>query len=321
MTDPLTGLSTEHSEFGTELYTEQSELYTERSDPRYRDIDRLPTEEIARLMNAADATVPGAVATAVPAVSAAIDAIAGRMARGGRLFYVGAGTSGRLGVLDASECPPTFGTDPELVQGVIAGGEAALTRSVEGAEDDHDGGAAAIADRGLGPLDSLVGISASGRAPFVLGALDEAARRGALTVSLSCNPGSPLSERAEHPIEVVVGPEVVAGSTRLKAGTAQKLVLNMISTIAMIRLGRTYGNAMIEVSAVNEKLTRRATRIVGDITGAGAAAARGALEAADWNVKVAVLMIERDLGPDGARALLKANGDRLEAARRAGGAA
>ncbi|MEV1206746.1 N-acetylmuramic acid 6-phosphate etherase, partial [Microbispora rosea] len=141
MTDPLTGLSTEHSEFGTELYTERSELYTEQSDPRYRDIDRLPTEEIARLMNAADATVPGAVATAVPAVSAAIDAIAGRMARGGRLFYVGAGTSGRLGVLDASECPPTFGTDPELVQGVIAGGEAALTRSVEGAEDDHDGGA------------------------------------------------------------------------------------------------------------------------------------------------------------------------------------
>ncbi len=331
MTDPLTGLSTEHGELETELgelyteqgelYTEQGELYTEQSDPRYREIDRLPTEEIARLMNAADATVPRAVARAIPAVSAAIDAIAARMARGGRLFYVGAGTSGRLGVLDASECPPTFGTDPELVQGVIAGGEAALTRSVEGAEDDRDGGAAAVADRGLGLLDSLVGISASGRAPFVLGALDAAARRGALTVSLSCNPGSPLSERAEHPIEVVVGPEVVAGSTRLKAGTAQKLVLNMISTIVMIRLGRTYGNAMIEVSAVNEKLARRATRMVGDITGAGAAAARGALEAADWNVKVAVLMIERDLGPDGARALLKANGDRLEAARRAGGAA
>ncbi len=322
MTDPLAGLSTEQREMYTEqLFTEQSELFTEQSDPRYREIDRLPTEEIARLMNAADATVPGAVARAIPAVSAAVDAIVARMGGGGRLFYVGAGTSGRLGVLDASECPPTFGTDPELVQGVIAGGEAALTRSIEGAEDDHDGGMAAVADRALGPLDSLVGISASGRAPFVLGALGEAARRGALTVSLSCNPGSPLSERAEHPIEVVVGPEVVAGSTRLKAGTAQKLVLNMISTIAMIRLGRTYGNTMIEVSAVNAKLARRATRIVGDLTGAGPAAARAALEAADWNIKAAVLMIEHDLGPDDARALLRANGDRLEAARHAGGAA
>ncbi|MEN3540136.1 N-acetylmuramic acid 6-phosphate etherase [Microbispora sp. ZYX-F-249] len=320
MTDPLTGLSTE--QLSTEqLSTEQSDLFTEQSDPRYREIDRLPTEEIARLMNAADATVPGAVAKAIPAVSAAVDAIVARMGGGGRLFYVGAGTSGRLGVLDASECPPTFGTDPELVQGVIAGGEAALTRSIEGAEDDHGGGVAAVAERGLGPLDSLVGISASGRAPFVLGALGEAARRGALTVSLSCNPGSPLSERAEHPIEVVVGPEVVAGSTRLKAGTAQKLVLNMISTIAMIRLGRTYGNTMIEVSAVNAKLARRATRIVGDLTGAGPAAARAALEAADWNIKAAVLMIEHDLGPDDARALLRANGDRLEAARHAGGAA
>ncbi|MEV4458351.1 N-acetylmuramic acid 6-phosphate etherase, partial [Microbispora sp. NPDC049633] len=163
MTDPLAGLSTEQlsteqRELFTEqgdLFTEQGDLFTEQSDPRYREIDRLPTEEIARLMNAADATVPGAVARAIPAVSAAVDAIVARMGGGGRLFYVGAGTSGRLGVLDASECPPTFGTDPELVQGVIAGGEAALTRSIEGAEDDHDGGAAAVADRGLGPLDSL----------------------------------------------------------------------------------------------------------------------------------------------------------------------
>ncbi|MET7463540.1 N-acetylmuramic acid 6-phosphate etherase, partial [Nonomuraea sp. NPDC005501] len=218
------------------------ELATEQSDPRYSQIDRLPTEQIARLMNQADAAVPAAVAVVIPAISAAIDAISARMGSGGRLLYVGAGTSGRLAVLDASECPPTFGTDPELVQGVIAGGPDALTRSVEGAEDDAEAGAADLARLEVGPLDSVVGVSASGRAPFVLGALAEARRRGALTVGLSCNDGAPLSAAAEHAIEVVVGPEVVAGSTRLKAGTAQKLVLNMISTIAMVRLGRTYGN-------------------------------------------------------------------------------
>ncbi|WP_235558353.1 N-acetylmuramic acid 6-phosphate etherase [Sphaerimonospora mesophila] len=303
---------------GNETIDPHAGLSTEQADPRYREIDRLPTEQIARLMNDADATVPGAVAAAIPEISAAVDAIVGRMERGGRLFYVGAGTSGRLAVLDASECPPTFGTDPELVQGIIAGGEAALTRSIEGAEDDAGGGAAAVADREVGPLDSLVGVSASGRAPFVLGALAEAGRRGALTVSLSCNAGSPLSTAAGHPIEVIVGPEVVAGSTRLKAGTAQKLVLNMISTIAMIRLGRTYGNAMIEVSAANAKLANRAARMVGDITGAGLDTARAMLEAAGWNVKAAVLMIERGLGADEAAALLRANGGRLDAARRAG---
>ncbi|WP_345151077.1 N-acetylmuramic acid 6-phosphate etherase [Nonomuraea rubra] len=217
------------------------ELSTEQSDPRYSQIDRLPTERIARLMNQADAAVPAAVAVVIPAISAAIDAIADRMAAGGRLFYVGAGTSGRLAVLDASECPPTFGTDPSLVQGVIAGGPDALTRSVEGAEDDAEAGAAALKDLEVGPLDSVVGVSASGRAPFVLGALAEAASAGALTVGLSCNDDAPLSAAAEHAIEVVVGPEVVTGSTRLKAGTAQKLVLNMISTISMVKLGRTYG--------------------------------------------------------------------------------
>ncbi|MFF5205656.1 N-acetylmuramic acid 6-phosphate etherase [Streptosporangium sp. NPDC000396] len=291
-----------------------SDLSTEQSDPRYGEIDRLSTEQVARLMNAADAMVPAAVSTAVPAVSAAIDAIVDRMKRGGRLIYVGAGTSGRLAVLDASECPPTFGTDPELVQGIIAGGTPALTRSVEGAEDDAAAGAAAIGDRKVGELDSVVGVSASGRAPFVLGALAEASRRGALTVGLSCNAGTPLSGAALHPIEVVVGPEVVAGSTRLKAGTAQKLVLNMISTISMVRLGRTYGNSMIEVSAANSKLADRATRMVSDITGAGLPVARPALEAAGWNVKVAVLMIEHDLDADDARTLLEAHDHRLEAA-------
>jgi N-acetylmuramic acid 6-phosphate etherase len=287
------------------------ELATEQSDPRYSQIDRLPTEQIARLMNQADAAVPAAVAVAIPAVSAAIDAISTRMAAGGRLLYVGAGTSGRLAVLDASECPPTFGTDPELVQGVIAGGPDALTRSVEGAEDDADGGAAAMAGLEVGPLDSVVGLSASGRAPFVLGALAEARRRGALTAGLSCNQGTPLSAAAEHAIEVVVGAEVVAGSTRLKAGTAQKLVLNMISTISMVRLGRTYGNRMIEMSAMNNKLADRAIRMVSDITGADRETAAKAVESADGQAKTAVVMIQHGLGAEEARALLESHGERL----------
>ncbi|PZG13930.1 N-acetylmuramic acid 6-phosphate etherase [Nonomuraea aridisoli] len=287
------------------------ELATEQSDPRYSQIDRLPTEQIARLMNQADAAVPVAVAVALPAISEAIDAIAARMARGGRLLYVGAGTSGRLAVLDASECPPTFGTDPSLVQGVIAGGPEALTRSVEGAEDDPDAGAAALKDLEAGPLDSVVGVSASGRAPFVLGALAEAAGRGALTVALSCNEGAPLSAAAEHAIEVVVGPEVVTGSTRLKAGTAQKLVLNMISTISMVKLGRTYGNQMIEMSAMNSKLAERARRMVSDITGADRETAGAALDAAGGQAKIAVLMIRHGLDAQAARALLESHGERL----------
>ncbi|MEV4071631.1 N-acetylmuramic acid 6-phosphate etherase [Nonomuraea fuscirosea] len=287
------------------------ELSTEQSDPRYSQIDRLPTEQIARLMNQADAAVPAAVAAAVPAISAAIDAIAARMAEGGRLLYVGAGTSGRLAVLDASECPPTFGTDPSLVQGVIAGGPDALTRSVEGAEDDPEAGAAALKDLEVGPLDSVVGVSASGRAPFVLGALAEAAARGALTVGLSCNAGAPLSAAAEHAVEVVVGPEVVTGSTRLKAGTAQKLVLNMISTISMVKLGRTYGNQMIEMSAMNSKLAGRALRMVRDITGADQESAVAALDAAGGQAKIAVLMIQHGIDAEAARALLESHGERL----------
>ncbi|MET7326653.1 N-acetylmuramic acid 6-phosphate etherase [Nonomuraea sp. NPDC005650] len=287
------------------------ELSTEQSDPRYSQIDRLPTEQIARLMNQADAAVPAAVAVAIPAISAAIDAISARMVEGGRLLYVGAGTSGRLAVLDASECPPTFGTDPSLVQGIIAGGPEALTRSVEGAEDDAEAGAAALKDLEVGPLDSVVGVSASGRAPFVLGALAEAASRGALTVGLSCNDGAPLSAAAEHAIEVVVGPEVVTGSTRLKAGTAQKLVLNMISTISMVKLGRTYGNKMIEMSAMNNKLAGRALRMVSDITGADLETAETALDAAGGQAKIAVLMIQHGLDAEGARALLESHGERL----------
>lgn len=286
-------------------------LATEQSDPRYSGIDTLPTEEIARLMNAGDAAVPAAVGRAVPAISAAVDAIAARMADGGRLLYVGAGTSGRLAVLDASECPPTFGTHPDLVQGIIAGGEAALVRSVEGAEDDAEAGAAVIREKGVGPLDSVVGISASGRAPYVVAAVEQARRLGALTVGLACNTGSPLARAADHAVEVIVGPEVVTGSTRLKAGTAQKLVLNMISTITMIRSGRTYGNFMVDVVASNSKLVDRAARIVSEITGAQVLRAREVLESAGRDVKTAVVMIERGMGADDARALLAAHGNRL----------
>ncbi|WP_147944980.1 N-acetylmuramic acid 6-phosphate etherase [Microbispora sp. CSR-4] len=291
-------------------------LATEQSDPRYSGIDTLPTEEIARLMNTADAAVPAAVGRAIPAISAAIDAIAARMGDGGRLLYVGAGTSGRLAVLDASECPPTFGTHPDLVQGIIAGGEAALVRSVEGAEDDAEAGAAVIRDKHVGPLDSVVGISASGRAPYVVAAVEQARRLGALTVGLACNTGTPLARAADHGIEVIVGPEVVTGSTRLKAGTAQKLVLNMISTITMIRSGRTYGNFMVDVVASNSKLVDRAARIVSEITGAQVLRAREVLESAGRDVKTAVVMIERGVGADEARKLLAAHGNRLGPALR-----
>ncbi|GII32722.1 N-acetylmuramic acid 6-phosphate etherase [Planotetraspora mira] len=293
-------------------------LATEQSDPRYSRIDTLPTEEIARLMNEADAAVPAAVAKAVPVISAAVDGIAARISMGGRLLYVGAGTSGRLAVLDASECPPTFGTDPDLVQGIIAGGEPALTRSVEGAEDDAEAGAEAIRAKGVGPGDSVVGISASGRAPYVVAAVAEARRRGALTVALACNTGTPLGAEADHAVEVIVGPEIVTGSTRLKAGTAQKLVLNMISTITMIRCGRTYGNRMIEVSASNSKLVDRAVRIVAEVTGADISVAREALEGADHDVKTAVVMVQCGFSADRARALLADRGGRLDTALGAG---
>lgn len=292
-------------------------LATEQSDPRYREIDRLPVAEIGRLMNAADTTVPAAVERQLPAIAAAIEAIVDRLSDSGRMVYIGAGTSGRLGVLDAAECPPTFGTHPDLVQGIIAGGPDALVRSLEGTEDDVDAGAAAVDDAGVGPRDVVVGISASGRTPYVVAAVAEARRRGALTVGICCTTGGPLSAEVDHPVEVVVGPEVIAGSTRLKAGTATKLVLNMISTITMIKLGRTYGNRMVELSAMNVKLADRATRIIVDVTGAEPAAAREALEAAGRQVKVAIVMIQRSMSADQARDLLAARGGRLDDGDRA----
>ena len=287
-------------------------LATEQSDPKYDAIDKLSIAEIGRLMNAADATVPMVVEAQLPAISAAIEAIVPRLRGSGRLVYVGAGSSGRLGVLDAAECPPTFGTDADLVQGIIAGGREALVRSVEGTEDDAHAGAAAVADAAIGPRDIVVGISASGRTPYVFAAVTEARRRDALTVGVCCTTGSRLSAAVHHPIEVVVGPELIAGSTRLKAGTATKLVLNMISTITMIKLGRTHGNRMVELSAMNTKLADRATRIIADVTGADVDDARVALEAANRQVKVAIVMIQHGVGADRARDVLAAHGGRLD---------
>jgi N-acetylmuramic acid 6-phosphate etherase len=286
-------------------------LETERVDPRYGAIDRAGVSELAALMNEADASVPAAVRAALPQIVPAIEAVSQRMRRGGRLLYVGAGTPGRLGVLDAAECPPTFGTPPGLVRGVIAGGEAAMFAAQEGVEDDAGAGRAAIAAEEVTSADSVVGLTASGRTPYVLAAVAEARGRGALTVGLSCNAGAALSAAAEHAIEVVVGPEVVAGSTRLKAGTAQKLVLNMFSTIAMVQLGKTYGNLMVDLGATNAKLRERAIRMVRTVTGASRERAEEALEASDMRVKLAILRIERGLDAGEADARLAAAGGRL----------
>ncbi|WP_260848984.1 N-acetylmuramic acid 6-phosphate etherase [Streptomyces sp. SLBN-118] len=297
-----------------ELRAELAALTTEAFRPDLADIDRLPTLDIARIMNGEDETVPAAVAAQLPRIAAAIDATAERMFRGGRLLYAGAGTAGRLGVLDASECPPTFNTDPATVVGLIAGGPDAMVTAVEGAEDSKELAAADLDALKLTADDTVVGISASGRTPYAVGAVEHARTRGALTIGLSCNAGSALGSAADHGIEVVVGPELLTGSTRLKAGTAQKLVLNMISTITMIRLGKTYGNLMVDVRASNEKLRARSRRIVALATGASDEEIETALAATDGEVKNAILTVLGGVdGPTAAR-LLTENQGRLRAA-------
>nr|WP_099908490.1 N-acetylmuramic acid 6-phosphate etherase [Streptomyces sp. TLI_171] len=292
-------------------------LTTEARRPEHAEIDLLPTQEIARLMNAEDRTVPEAVAEQLPAIAAAVDAISERMARGGRLIELGAGTAGRLGVLDASECPPTFNTAPGQVVGMIAGGPAAMTAAVEDAEDDRDAAVADLAALRLTAADTVVAVSASGRTPYALAAVEYARTVGALTVGLACNPGSALAAAADHGIEVVTGPELLSGSTRLKAGTAQKLVLNMLSTITMIRLGKTYGNLMVDVRATNEKLRVRSRRIVALATDAEPAAVDAALEATGGRVKDAVLLLLADLDAATAAELLDRHDGRLRDALRA----
>ncbi|MFJ8004424.1 N-acetylmuramic acid 6-phosphate etherase [Streptomyces fagopyri] len=297
--------SSNHRDLRAELET----LTTEAFRPELSEIDRLPTLEITKLMNAEDATVPAAVAERLPLIAAAIDDIAERMSRGGRLIYAGAGTAGRLGILDASECPPTFNTDPSEVVGLIAGGPGAMVTSVEGAEDSRELAAADLEALSLTPDDTVVGISASGRTPYAVGAVEHARARGALTIGLSCNADSALAAAAEHGIEIVVGPELLTGSTRLKAGTAQKLVLNMFSTITMIRLGKTYGNLMVDVRASNEKLRARSRRIVALATGASDEEIEQALTATGGEVKNAVLALLGGVdGPTAARLLEESDG-------------
>jgi N-acetylmuramic acid 6-phosphate etherase len=269
---------------------ELEKLLTEQRNPASAEIDTLPTEEVLRIVNAEDHRVAAAVEREIPAIARAVDAIVEAFQRGGRLFYIGAGTSGRLGVLDASECPPTFSVPPEMVQGIIAGGPAALSRATEATEDDPAMGARDLMDRGFTARDVLVGIAASGRTPYVLGAIAEARRVGAVTVGIGCTPDSELARAATVAITPLVGPEVIAGSTRMKAGTAQKLVLNMLTTGAFIRMGYVYGNLMVNVQPKNAKLADRARRIVAQAAGVTCERAGELLEAAGNSVRVAIVM-------------------------------
>lgn len=287
---------------------------TERRNPRSIDIDTLDALRLVDLFAAEDATVAPAVARSREAIAESIGLIESAFRRAGKLFYVGAGTSGRLGVLDASECPPTFGTPADLVQGIIAGGPPALLTSVEGAEDSADAGAAAIAERQVSRADVVVGIAASGKTPFVHGALQHARNLGAGTVFLTCaEPPPGIHDRCDVLIHVDVGPELITGSTRLKAGTATKLVLNMLTTGAMIRIGKTYGNLMVDLQATNAKLRDRGERIVMDVLGVTREAARDAVRTANGNVRTAIVMLHDALDYEAAEARLASVDRRLRA--------
>lgn len=291
----------------------QSNLVTEAQNPASEAIDSLPTVDLLRVMNEADSEITVAVQRELPRIAEAVDKIVDRLEARGRLFYIGAGTSGRLGVLDASECPPTFNTPPELVQGIIAGGDRALRHSVERAEDDPAQGARDLQERNFSGQDALVGIAASGRTPYVLGALEYARSLGALTVGLSCTTQSQVAAASGIAITPVPGPEIVTGSTRMRAGTATKLVLNMISTGVMIRLGYVYGNLMVNVQPTNDKLTDRARRIIAKITGTSYTEATRLLDEAG-SVRVAVLMHELNVPRNEAERLLASAKGRLRIA-------
>lgn len=277
---------------------------TERASTGARALDDLPTLALLRQMNAEDARVAAAVARTLPAVARAVDGVAALVGAGGRLVLVGAGTSGRLAVIEAAELMPTFGVARGVVVAVMAGGADAMSDPIEGAEDDAAGGGAEMERLDVGPGDAVVGISASGRTPFVLGAVAEAARRGALTVGLCCDDPAPLSWAVAIAIHPLVGAEIIAGSTRLKAGTAQKLVLNMLTTATMVRLGRVHGNLMVDVQPTNAKLRRRAQRIVEHVTGRSGPAVEEALRASGWSARVAIVMLARSVNEGDARRLL-----------------
>jgi N-acetylmuramic acid 6-phosphate etherase len=294
-------------------------LLTEQPNPASEGIDTLPTGEILRIMNREDSKVADAVARELPSITRAVDGIVESFARGGRLFYVGAGTSGRLGVLDAAECPPTFGVAPEMVRGIIAGGDAALARATETTEDDPAIGVRDLLQSGFSASDVLVGIAASGRTPYVIGATAQANGMGALTIGISCTPNSELAQAVKLPITLLVGPEVVAGSTRMKAGTATKMVLNMLTTAIFIRLGYVFGNLMVNVQPKNSKLADRARRIVAQAAGVSSESASELLEAAGGNVRTAIVMARAAIDRAGAEHRLMAAQGRISEALRESG--
>jgi len=289
-------------------------LMTEEKNSNTADLDRLSSREIVQRMNDEDKKVPYAVENVLDEVAKAVDIIVASLENEGRLFYFGAGTSGRLGILDASECPPTFGTPPELVQGVIAGGQKAMVRAVEGAEDSAELGRDDVRIHGVTERDVVVGIAASGRTPYVLGALKEAQAIGAKTIAVSCNETAVINEGVDVAIGVVVGPEVLTGSTRLKAGTAQKLVLNMLTTASMIRLGKVYGNLMVNVQATNQKLRERVKRIIMEVTGVSYMEAEKLSTLADGDAKTAILMRLTGTSREEAMRLLKLTKGRIREA-------
>jgi len=291
-------------------------LLTEQPNPASEGIDALPTSEILRIINEEDRKVAGAVARELPGITHAVDAIVNAFERGGRLFYIGAGTSGRLGVLDAAECPPTFDVAPEMVRGIIAGGEAALARATEATEDDPAIGIRDLRQSGFSANDVLVGIAASGRTPYVLGAIAEANQTGAMTIGISCTPESELARAVKIPIVLLVGPEVVAGSTRMKAGTATKMVLNMLTTASFIRLGYVFGNLMVNVQPKNAKLADRARRIIASAANVSDERAGELLAQAGGNVRVAIVMARLNIGRAGAAQRLAAARGRVSEAIR-----
>ena len=275
---------------GRQVYDELQGLVTEKTNPRTANLDRLSIQAILRIINSEDATVAGVVRKELPHIAKAVEMVLEVLKRGGRLFYLGAGTSGRLGVLDAAECPPTFGTDPKLIKGIIAGGYASLIRSREGVEDNIAASRMDITKEKIGSNDIVIGITASKRTPYVLEGLREAKRRGAKTVFLSCNPRKMTPKEFDLVICPVVGPEVIAGSSRMKAGTAQKMTLNLITTTAMVRMGKVYGNRMVDLRTTSEKLKERSKKVVVDVCGLSYEQAEQILKQADGNVKTAIIM-------------------------------
>ncbi len=290
------------------------ELTTEQPNPRSAGIDKKTTLEILKVINAEDKTVPFAIEKQLTVIARVVEALVTCFQNGGRLFYVGAGTSGRLGVLDAAECPPTFGVPREMVQGIIAGGLEALVRSVEWAEDKETDGAEEVDRRAVGPADFLIGITASGQAPFVIGAMKRAQELGVKVGALSCNKRSRTFQHADYAICIDVGPEIVSGSTRMKSGTAQKLVLNMITTTAMIRLGKIYNNLMVDLVPVNSKLVRRSKRLIRMAAGCGEARAERAFEESGRRVKTAIVMVLLSVDRAAAEKLLERSEGRIATA-------